>query len=133
MRGWLGEFETEDFIDDAKAVGDRVNEHLNGHSLSVWLSAELAARSVDTTQPWHEDHGCDFEANHDGRRYIVACCITEEGQPIRTASVAVMHTRSLKDRLFGRNVVNQDADIANIVRDALATHPSVQGFQWNRL
>ena len=67
------EFETAGFLDSARDRAERVNEHIGSMSLARWLSAALRARGYETSEPWGEDHGCDFSLTQGGKTYICAC------------------------------------------------------------
>lgn len=123
------EFETAGFLDSAAERAERVNQHIGSMSLARWLSAALRARGLETSEPWGEDHGCDFCITQGGKTYICVCFSDDEEDCDRTAprraGVSIDETRRLMDRLLGRNQAATNAAIATAVADLLGHHPEV--------
>lgn len=125
MDGWLFRFRTQGFIDDPQAVAQRVNDNIGGDALARWLSAALRQSGVEASEPWPEDHGCDFSIARDGKTYLCVCHIEEEGEAKREAGVFLSQSRSLKDRLTGAHKFTPDDPLAALTHDLLAAHPDV--------
>lgn len=123
------EFETAGFLDSARDRAERVNEHIGSMSLARWLSAALRARGYETSEPWGEDHGCDFSLTQGGKTYICACYSDddEDAAPAapRRAGVTVDQTRGLMDRLLGRNRASNNDPVAEAVAEILGQHADV--------
>lgn len=123
------EFETTGFLDSAKDRAERVNEHIGSMSLARWLSAALRARGFDVSEPWSEDHGCDFSLTANGKSYLCVCLSDDDDATApnvpRRAGVSLDQMRSLKDRLFGHNKASRDDTLAAAVHSLLVTHPDV--------
>ena len=123
------EFQTTGFLDSAEERAERANEHIGSMALARWLADALRARGIETSEPWNEDHGCDFSITEGGKTYLCVCATDEEEQPSaaapRRAAVTVDQTRGLMDRLFGRNSASNNNAIAATVADVLGHHAEI--------
>jgi hypothetical protein len=125
MNSCRASFVTTGFIDDDAAQQERVNEGIGGYALSVWVSNELRKKNFDVTDPWHEDHGCDFYIRRDGQRYLCVCSIEEDGAVERIGHVTAFHERTIFDKLMGRNKVSSEVELSTVIFDLLSKHPNV--------
>lgn len=123
------EFETTGFWDTAGERAERVNETIGSMSLARWLSDGLRAHGYDVSEPWGEDHGCDFSIAANGKSYLCVCLSDDDDATApnvpRLAGVSLDQMRSLKDRLFGRNKASRDDTLAAAVHSLLVTHADV--------
>lgn len=129
MRGWQFDFRTTGFHDDAEARALRVNEELGGHGLATWLAGRLREQGMDASAPWYEDHGADFGLVHAGKRYLVVCCVGEDGRSERDAMVTIDHQRSLMDRMLGRNRLDGNEAVGAVIGRILSSAPELTGLK----
>ena len=121
-------FATSAFGDPDEIRKQNVNE-IEGNSLARWLSGELKSRGIDASEVWAEDHGWDFSIMHAGAKYLCACSREDgEGGPAE-AHVTLHKSRSVMDKMMGRNKLDPaDAAIAAI-RSALTASADVNGLE----
>jgi len=116
-------FKTDAFGDPPHILARNVNR-IGGHALATWLAAALRARAADVSEVWAEDHGWDFSVSHAGATYLCACSL--EGEAPAEGNVTLGKSRSLPDRLLGRNRLEQGDAVAGAIRDALAVAPEIR-------
>jgi hypothetical protein len=117
-------FEASAFADATEVRAQNVNG-ICGRELAAWLSLGLASRGLEASEPWAEDHGWDFSAAHGGATYLVACSIADEEPGTPEGHVAVAKSRSLKDKLLGRNAFAADDAVVAAIEAVLAGSPDV--------
>ena len=118
-------FKTAAFMDPPEKLAENVNGFA-GCALAEWMSGEVGKRGIDASKSWAEDHGWDFSARHGGTRYLIACIIQEDDDGAREGGVVVHKARSMTDKLFGRNRMENDDAVVAAVRMALNAEPSVR-------
>lgn len=95
----------------------QVNPNVLGFELAAWLSRELAARSVVTSYPEHEDWGWYLERSEDGVEYRI-CCTGGEYDGGFEWSVFVACTKGV----FRRSTQDETCDeLLDAVRNLLAS------------
>lgn len=117
-------FETSAFADAAEVRAQNVNG-ICGRELAAWLSGRLNSRGLQASEPWAEDHGWDFSVTHAGATYVVACSIADEEPGVPEGHVAVAKSRSLKDKMLGRNAFTPDDAVAAAIAEVLSASPDV--------
>ena len=111
-------FATDAFADAAETRARNVN-NLEGHALAAWLQAQFRAAAIDASDIWPEDHGWDFTIAHQGAKYTCACAREADGPGPAEAQITLHKSRSLLDRLLGRNRLDAADPIAGALRTAL--------------
>lgn len=115
-------FELDGFEDPEETVAENING-IHGKALAVHVARELSMLGYTVSDIWPEDHGWDFEARKADRRYILACCVSSDGNqkpndPRNEAHITWSRKRSLIDVLRGRNSLSSKdesvADLRNI-------------------
>ena len=127
MDGAQFNFSSSAFADPAERIEENVNG-MEGHALASWLSGELRARALDTSEVWAEDHGWDLSVAHGGAKYVIACLIEREEGETPSGSVVIGKPRSLMDKLRGRNLFEPGDPVAAAIEAALTAHPGVSGL-----
>lgn len=117
-------FETRAFLDTNEVLAQNVNS-IHGHSLAEWLSRDLQAAGLLTSEVWAEDHGWDFSITFNGATYLCACSLATDGDPPFEGHVAIAKHRSLFERLTGRNAFTADDAVAGRILDILRRSPDV--------
>ncbi len=127
-------FQTAGFQDSDVTRQQNVNE-IEGHSLALWLSSQLKSACFNASDIWAEDHGWDFSLGHDSSKYLCACSLAGDeekpDEPRREGHVTLNKSRSLMDKLMGRNKLEPGDPVAAAIRAALATHEAVQSLEEN--
>ena len=65
-----------------------------------------------------EDHGWDFTVAHKGAKYVCACSANDGDMPFE-AHVTISKSRSIRDRLRGRNPFTEDDPVLTAIDAAL--------------
>lgn len=110
-------FSTDAFADTAEALAENVNG-IGGKALAEWLADALRGGGFEVTPIYAEDHGWDFDVTHAGARYHCAASI-EADDAGRGGGVSIGKSRSLADRLLGRNKLGADDAVVSHVLQAL--------------
>ncbi len=122
-------FQTNSFKDLETARKQNINE-IEGHSLALWLSSRLKESGFEASDIWAEDHGWDFSLAQGGSEYLCACSLADDEENPeeiqREGHVTLHKSRSLMDKLKGRNKLEPDDPVAAAIRAALAAHTDVQ-------
>lgn len=119
-------FQTTAFDDAADIKAQNVNG-IVGHSLAGWLAATLKNAGLDASDTWAEDHGWDFAITHDGTKYLCACSVITNESPFE-GHVALAKSRSLKDKIFGRNKYESSDPVVAQIRRTLESHAEIVGL-----
>ena len=124
----LIEFKTSMF-DPAAEPPNRINP-IAGQSVLKWLREHVVP---DATEPDGEDWGWYMEVDFDGARYLVGaiCHPPEQGSPdpIREWMIQIHKQRSLKDKLFGRTVLQPTYRLAAKFVGAFRADPAFLHIQ----
>lgn len=112
-------FQTTAFEDAPEVRAQNVNG-IRGRELAAWLSAQLKSRGSGASEPWAEDHGWDFSVTQAGVTYLVACSIADEEPGTPEGHVAVAKSRSLTDKLLGRNAFAADDAVVAAIEAVLS-------------
>lgn len=116
-------FDLDGYEDSQETVAENING-IHGKALAEYVARELSRLGYTASDIWPEDHGWDFEASKENRVYLLACCVTLNGneQPNGSrneAHITWSRKRSILDALRGRNALNSEdesvADLRNIV------------------
>ncbi|MEL6373295.1 MAG: hypothetical protein AAFR04_04950 [Pseudomonadota bacterium] len=114
--------ELDEYEDSDQVVAENING-IHGKALAEYVARELSMLGYTVSDIWPEDHGWDFEASTENRVYLLACCVTlnGNGQPNESrneAHISWSRKRSILDALRGRNALNSEdvsvADLRNI-------------------
>jgi hypothetical protein len=118
------EIETTAFKGLAPRPG-AVNELIGGDEMCTWIRGCLTTRGVELSPVWPEDHGWDFEAKFDGRCYFLVCsCDFEDtNTPVTWHAVQVAHTRSVADKILGRNKSLSPDAFVELARELILSNP----------
>ena len=117
-------FETRAFLDTDEVLAQNVNG-IHGHALASWLSRDLRAAGLVTSEVWAEDHGWDFSVTFNSAAYLCSCSLATDGDPPFEGHVALAKHRSLFERLTGRNGFATDDAVAGRILDILRRSPDV--------
>ena len=124
-------FDTEEFRDDAASRARWVNENLGGYELATWLSAELCARGVEATEPWEEDHGCDFWVAFEGKNFLCVCCIENDYEEVRLRiGHVVIHRMKRLREFFARDDKTSERKLSVLVADIVASRSALRNIQY---
>lgn len=129
MNGVCFAFMTAAFVDDETSRAERVNEAIGGYALAKWLSSALRAEGLEAGEPWVEDHGWDFDVRAGERVYLCVCSIEDAEASTRAAFVSVDLTRSVWDRLKGRNAFDQADAVAATVERLLLRSTEISSLE----
>ncbi len=129
MNGTVFSFSTSGFVDTDEGRAMRPNENVGGDALAQWLSGVLKETGFTVTEPWFEDHGSVFTVTDDGRTYLCACSIEEDGSDPREGHVALELKQGFLERLRGRNVFEASDAVAVAIQKALDHSPAITGIE----
>ncbi len=129
MNGTVFSFTTSGFVDTDDAQTMRPNENVGGDALAQWLSGVLKEAGFKVTETWLEDHGSVFTVTNDGRTYLCACSIEEDGSDPREGHVALELKQGFLDRLRGRNIFDATDALAAAIHKALDHSPAITGLE----
>ena len=118
-------FRTAAFVDPPEVLEKNVNGFA-GHALAAWVIDEIRKRGIDASDDWPEDHGWDFSVAHGGAKYLCACIIQADEEGAREGGIIIDKSRSLMDKITGRNRMQNDDPVVGAVRMALNAEPSVR-------
>lgn len=118
-------FMTAAFHDGAEARTERVNESVGGQALAVGLSGRLKDVDHTASTPWVEDHGCAFDIRDGQRLYLCTGSIEDDDATQREAHVLLTLSRSLWDRVSGRNILAAQDAVAGAIGAVLASNGDV--------
>ena len=80
-----------------------------GQSVLNWLREELSHNDYKVTEPDTEDWGWYIDVERGGVSYLVGASADAEGRTPDVEWIVQLHkSRSLKDKLFGRNLLAAD-------------------------
>jgi hypothetical protein len=120
---YVFEIETSAFMGMAPRP-EAVNELIGGDEMCAWFRERLASRGVELSQVWPEDHGWDFEAKIAGRTYLLVCScdFADTNTPATWHALQVWHSRSLADRIFGRNKSQSPDSFLELTRELILSN-----------
>jgi len=123
-------FDTSEFRDDAAARTRRINDNLGGFALATWLSDALGEGGVSVTEPWEEDHGCDFYIEFEGKTFLCACCLEDdyEGARDRAGYVCFRRTKKLRE-FFARDDKSAEKKLSALLAEILAKRPELRNLK----
>lgn len=125
---WLIEFKTSKF-DPTAEPPNRINP-LAGQSILKWLREHVLP---EATEPDCEDWGWYMEVDFEGAGYLIGaiCHPSEEGSTdsVHEWMIQIHKQRSLKDKLFGRNVLQPDDPLTAKIVAALRADPAFLHIQ----
>lgn len=104
---------------------EAINELIGGDEMANWLHNQLEKRVAGLSEIWAEDHGWAFQAEVNGRQYLVVCSCDFENtrSPATWHAVQVADKRSLMDKLLGRNKTPISDPLVEIIRETLRSNP----------
>ncbi len=106
-------------FDPAKETPNDINP-IAGEAVLLWLRQRLTAEGYDITKPATEDWGWYVTASKGGATYMIgASGEPEEANPEVHWTIQFEKTRSLKDRLFGKNKLAADDALVRAVERLL--------------
>lgn len=129
MNGTVFSFSTSGFADTQEARALRPNDNVGGDALAQWMSGVLQGAGFTVTEPWFEDHGAVFTVTNDGRTYLCACSIEEDGGDPREGHIALELRQGFLERLRGRNVFEASDPVATAIHRALDQSPAIIGLE----
>ena len=104
---YLISFRTARF-DVSKEAPNPINP-IAGQSVLHWLREELSHNDYKVTEPDTEDWGWYIDVERGGVSYLVGASADADGRTPDVEWIVQLHkSRSLKDRLFGRNLLAAD-------------------------
>jgi hypothetical protein len=104
---YLISFRTARF-DVSKETPNPINP-IAGQSVLNWLREELSHNHYKATEPDTEDWGWYIDVEGGGASYLVGASADAEGRTPDVDWIVQVHKgRSLKDKLFGRNLLAAD-------------------------
>jgi len=119
-------FATAAFADTADALAENFNG-IGGKALGEWLAGELRQRGFDVSEVYAEDHGWDFDVSDASGRYHCSASLEGEGAD-REGGVTIGKSRSLMDRLAGRNTLAGDDAVVACLGALLGAHPALEAM-----
>lgn len=118
--------DTDDFVDPPDILAQNING-IAGHALESFLSWSLRDNAINASACFAEDHGWDFSVEHGGAKYHCACSL--EGERPAEAQVTIGKSRSLMDRITGRNKLDTEDAVVAAIRKALSSHSGVRNLR----
>ncbi|MGJ4926679.1 hypothetical protein ACQR1I_01640 [Bradyrhizobium sp. HKCCYLS2038] len=109
---------TTDRFDPATEPPNPINP-IPGHSVLAWLCSELQALGYDTTDTGAEDWGWYAYTKSGPMTYMLGASGEPKSGKHFHWIIAITERRSLRDRLFGRNKMLADDELAATVEQLL--------------
>jgi len=107
-------FKTARF-DISKETPNPINP-IAGESVLKWLREEIEKTGYRATEPDTEDWGWYMDVEADGRSYLVgASGDADTSTPVIDWTLQVHKTRSMKDKLLGRNRMAADDPLSALI------------------
>lgn len=98
-----------------------------GHGVLAWLRDELARTGYEATEPATEDWGWYIDVVRADASYLVgASADADDSEPNIEWTLQIHRTRTLKDKLFGRNTMTAADPLSSIIERTLRSEPAVE-------
>ena len=104
-----------------------------GHSVLAWLRGELNRAGWHTSDPATEDWGWYIDAEGTSGAYLVgASADAHEPTPEVDWTIQIHKTRSLKDKLSGRNRMSADDPLSTLIERTVRGDPGITAVEVER-
>jgi hypothetical protein len=100
-----------------------------GQAVLKWICGKLEGSGYTATEPATEDWGWYVDVHGNGCSYLVgASGEPERPPPDMDWTLQILKSRSLKERLTGRNKMIDDDPLSALVEKVLRDEPTVRGI-----
>jgi hypothetical protein len=97
-----------------------------GHSVLTWLREELAKAAYQSTEPDAEDWGWSIAVDGERGAYVVGASADAEGSTAEVEWIVQVHkSRSLKEKLLGRNNMAADDPLFALIESLVRADHSI--------
>ena len=98
-----------------------------GKSVLEWLRPALAEAGYRSTEPGTEDWGWYMDAEGPGGAYLVGASADANGTATEAEWVVQVHrSRSMKDKLLGRNKLTTGDPLCSLIERLVRTEPGME-------
>lgn len=119
-------------FDPAKETPNAINP-IAGESVLSWLRQELKTKGFELNKPEAEDWGWYSGVEHGGATYLIgASGEPEDGNLEVSWTIQIDKSRSLKDKLFGRNKLTSDDGVSNAIESLIRSQSDFRAIAVNR-
>ena len=107
-----------------------INDTCFGEDLAAWLVEQLGKEGIPAEAPGQEDWGWYFSATSQDEPYFFAINGDDDGHEEMPNQgewrISIHKTRSVMDKLMGRNFFSNDDKILYVVRRILKSQPDIK-------